>query len=130
VEVVCVPKGPFPKSARLLKHASFDQVYRKGQRHFSADMTVFYLRREPAKGGPRVGFTVPRALGGAVDRNRIKRRMRETVRRNLGRFTAPVDVVINPRKSVLTADFEKLVAQVERAFTVVQQKSGPSEAAV
>lgn len=125
--------GRFPRSARLLKHASFDQVYRNGQKHFSGNMTVFFLRRTPApetatevasRGmGPRVGFTVPRALGPAVNRNRIKRRMREAVRRNLERVQGPFDIVFNPKKTVLTAEFEKIEAEVARAFTVVQQKA-------
>jgi ribonuclease P protein component len=125
--------GRFPRSARLLKHASFDQVYRNGQKHFSGNMTVFFLRRTPApetatevasRGmGPRVGFTVPRALGPAVNRNRIKRRMREAVRRNLERLQGPFDIVFNPKKTVLTAEFEKIEAEVARAFTVVQQKA-------
>jgi ribonuclease P protein component len=125
--------GPFPRSARLLKHASFDQVYRNGQKHFSGNMTVFFLRRtlapEAATGvastgtAPRVGFTVPRALGPAVDRNRIKRRMREAVRRNLNVLQGPFDVVFNPKKTVLTAEFQKIEAEVARAFTVVQQKA-------
>jgi ribonuclease P protein component len=124
--------GSFPRSARLLKHASFDQVYRNGQKHFSGNMTVFFLRRtlapELANGpeppsGPRIGFTVPRALGPAVDRNRIRRRMREAVRRNLVHLQAPVDVVVNPKKTILTAEFDKIEAEVARAFTVVQQKA-------
>ncbi|PYX73212.1 MAG: hypothetical protein DMG72_13440, partial [Acidobacteria bacterium] len=56
--------GRFPRSARLLRHADFERVY-KGRRHFSPYMTVFYLRRDQGE-GPRVGFTVGRALGGAV----------------------------------------------------------------
>jgi|SRR3954447_5529045 len=130
--------GPFPRSARLLKHASFDQVYRNGQKHFSGNMTVFFLRRPlvskaapdfAGEGGPRVGFTVPRALGPAVDRNRIKRRMREAVRRNLGQLHGPIDIVFNPKKTVLTAEFENIEAEVTRAFTVVQQKAREARAA-
>ena len=123
--------GPFPRSARLLKHASFDHVYRNGQKHFSGNMTVFFLRRtpvpetaaQPAWPGPRVGFTVPRALGGAVVRNRIKRRMREAVRRNLDRLQGPFDLVFNPKKFVAEIEFEKVEAEVVRAFAVVQQKA-------
>jgi ribonuclease P protein component len=124
--------GPFPRSARLLKHASFDHVYRNGQKHFSGNMTVFFLRRTSASeataqavvvSGPRIGFTVPRALGGAVTRNRIKRRMREAVRRNLGRLQGPFDVVFNPKKFVAEIEFQKIESEVARAFMVVQQKA-------
>jgi len=87
-------------------------------------MTVFYLRRDAAtNAGPRVGFTVGRVLGGAVDRNRMRRRLREAVRKHLIGLTASVDVVINPRKSVLTAEFPELMSEVERAFHVIQGNS-------
>jgi ribonuclease P protein component len=120
--------GPFPRSTRLLKHAGFDQVYRNGQRHFSGNMTVFFLRRVLAPelasvSGPRIGFTVPRALGPAVDRNRIKRRMKEAVRRNLALLQGPIDIVFNPKKTLLTADFAKIESEVARAFTVAQEKA-------
>ncbi len=85
-------------------------------------MTVFYVRGEA--GFARVGFTVGRALGGAVARNRIRRRLREAVRLRLAQLAAPVDVVINPRKSVLQADFAELLSDVERAFAVVMQRTG------
>lgn len=109
-----MPQGRFPKSARLLKHSDFDHVYQNGKRQFSGHMTVFFVARE--SGTPRVGFTVGRVLGGAVDRNRIKRRLREAVRHQLVALAAPVDVVINPKKSVLTADFAELETEVGRAF--------------
>src|SRR5207237_998616 len=74
--------GRFPRSTRLLRHADFERVYKLGRRHFSPQMTVFYLPR--AKGaGSRVGFTVGRVLGGAVARNRIMRRLREALRSRL-----------------------------------------------
>jgi ribonuclease P protein component len=121
--------GDFPRSARLLKHSDFERVYKQGRRHFSAHISVFYLRQViagPASGhqGARVGFTVGRALGGAVQRNRIKRRLREAVRRQreILRGAGAVDLVINPKKSVLTLDFSVVVNEVARAFDVIAKK--------
>ena len=115
----------FPKSSRLLKHADFDDVYQNGKRHFSGHMTVFYLRREA--GAPRVGFTVGRVLGGAVVRNRIKRRLREAVRHHLAELPVPVDVVINPKKSVLVAEFAELEREVVRAFEKIGKEKPTTE---
>jgi|SRR5579863_1621764 ribonuclease P protein component len=106
-----------PKGARLLRHADFERVYKLGQRHFATNMTVFYLEREKP-GSLRIGFTVSRALGGAVQRNRMKRRLREAIRL-YGLPSAPFDVVVNPKKSLLTADFKDLQAQVARAMQVI-----------
>lgn len=88
-------------------------------------MTVFFLPHTEAAGPgrPRVGFTVSRALGGAVVRNRIRRRLREAARANLAGLTAPVDVVINPKKSALNAEFALLVDEVRRAFQVIARTS-------
>lgn len=112
----------FPRNLRLLRRADFERVYRQGKRHFTAHMTVFYLRRE-ADGGLRVGFTVSRVLGGAVERNRMKRRLREAVRLRRPQNKIPADVVINPKKSLLSVEFEELLKEVEKAFAVVQQKT-------
>ena len=114
----------FPRSSRLLKHGDFQRVYQQGQRHFSTNMTVFFLRRQDEDAsGPRIGFTVSRALGGAVERNRMKRRLREAVRHRLGALHAPVDVVINPKKTVLRAEFAHLLEEVERAFATIERRT-------
>ena len=96
-------------------------------------MTVFYWPR-PEDGGAgskavmtspaglRIGFTVGRALGGAVQRNRMKRRLREAVRLTRPRAATNADVVINPKKSLLTVDFSVVVSEVRRAFEVIEQK--------
>jgi ribonuclease P protein component len=124
-----------------LRHADFERVYKQGRRHFSASMTVFYWPRPEIDATPemvertrtrvsaphmrphglRIGFTVGRVLGGAVERNRMKRRLREAVR-----LSSPVpveaDVVINPKKTLLTADFADVLNEVQRAFAVIEHK--------
>ncbi len=87
-------------------------------------MTVFYRRRSEA-GEARIGFTVGRVLGGAVQRNRIKRRMREAARANRAVLPAAVDVVINPKKSALTADYALLAAEVQQAFASIARLCSP-----
>jgi ribonuclease P protein component len=135
--------GPatFPRGARLLRHADFERVYKLGRRHFSASMTVFYLPRREADAGAkrataksqiasglRIGFTVGRPLGGAVQRNRMKRRLREAVRLTRPAAGTSADVVINPKKSLLTVDFTDVVKEVNRAFVAIEQKlAGKSE---
>ena len=86
-------------------------------------MTVFYLRRAMGE-GLRVGFTVGRALGGAVQRNRMKRRLREAVRLTRPRPGPCADVVINPKKIVSNVDFSELSNEMRRAFQVIEQKLG------
>ena len=94
-------------------------------------MTVFYLQRKPAEGpsaksasvsGLRVGFTVGRALGGAVQRNRMKRRLREAVRLTKPSTAPNADVVINPKKGLLAVDFDAVLNEVRQAFVVIEQK--------
>ena len=128
------PRGKklrLPRSVRLLRHADFERVYKQGRRHFSSSITVFYLRRPVAapgdakRGAPsglRVGFTVGRALGGAVQRNRMKRRLREAVRLSRPKPGPEVDVVINPKKSLLAHSFAAVVKEVGRALVVITEK--------
>lgn len=130
----------FPRAARLLKHSDFDRVYKQGRRHFSSHMTVYYLRQAEvalpehiatetasAQKIARVGFTVGKVLGGAVERNRIKRRMREAVRqrRVVLEGVGAVDIVINPKKSVLTLEFSVLLEEVARALDAITKKLAP-----
>ncbi|HEY6371768.1 MAG TPA: ribonuclease P protein component [Candidatus Sulfotelmatobacter sp.] len=118
-------KVAFPSSARLLRHADFERVYKQGRRHFSASMTVFYWPRPEVAvkdSGLRIGFTVSRALGGAVQRNRMKRRLREAVRMTRPAAGPDADVVINPKKSLLTVDFTAMVNEVRRSFVVIEEK--------
>ena len=120
-----MPGTGFPRTARLLKHSDFERVYKQGRRHFSPHMTVFYLG-QPADASPprspRVGFTVGRVLGGAVERNRIKRRLREAVRLRRSTLKNTVDIVINPKKSILTLEFALVLEEVGRAFDTIAKR--------
>jgi ribonuclease P protein component len=68
-------------------------------------------------GHPRVGIVVPRYSGSAVDRNRLKRRLRELVRTRLLPVAPSVDVVIRARPDAYTASFDALAVDITRATT-------------
>jgi len=63
---------------------------------------------------PRVGLTAGKVLGKAHERNRIKRRMREALRRHIGLMPAGYDLILHPRRLVLSMEFAKLEAEVMR----------------
>jgi ribonuclease P protein component len=105
-----VPPQAFPRAARLLRTADFEAVYRGGARRSSAQFIVF----SRANGGPRsrFGTSVKKALGGAVLRNRIRRRIREILRRNISEIPSGWDLVIHPRRSVAQASFAPLETEL------------------
>lgn len=105
----------FPKSSRILKAAEFRRTYDKGLRISGPYFTAFCLKLPDAE-GPRVGLTTPRALGNAVVRNRIKRRLRECVRKELWRVPAGWRIVINPRRSLAATPMAALQREIERLF--------------
>ena len=112
-----------PKSSRILRTAEFRTVYDNGIRLSGPLFVAFCLASKgPGRTSARLGLTVPRAVGKAVVRNRIKRRIREMFRLHRAEIGIQWDVVINPRKTVATVPWE----QVERAFRKVIEKCAPS----
>ncbi|MGA2039375.1 MAG: ribonuclease P protein component [Bryobacteraceae bacterium] len=105
----------FPKRVRLLRSTDFRRVYDRGTR-FSGPLFAAFCLRGTAEDASRVGFTVPRALGKAVVRNRIKRRVREAVRLRLDGLNQSWSIVINPRSRALEAPAAELEREVERLF--------------
>ncbi|HEX9202144.1 MAG TPA: ribonuclease P protein component [Acidobacteriaceae bacterium] len=117
---------------RLRKHADYQRVYQASRKQFGKQMSYFFLLRQPLgpDGNPvrgvdpdaaRVGLTVGKVMGKAVDRNRIKRRMREAVRRQLPLLRTPVDVVLHPRRSVIDLEFAALDREVATVFRTIQR---------
>jgi len=111
-----------PAWRRLRRRAEFQRVSR-GRR---AQVDTVTLQAQPrpaaqtAEIGPRVGFTVTRKVGDAVERNRIRRRLKEALR--AAQAIAPAtdcDYVLLARREALTRRFTALVADIERAFAKV-----------
>lgn len=118
--------------SRLRKHADYQRVYKAGRKQFTRQMSYFFALRPTL--GPdgtslrhsrpdtaRVGLTVSKAMGNAVRRNRIKRRMREAVRRHLGLLGGPVDVILHPRPNVLDLNFATLEREVAAVFRAIEK---------
>jgi ribonuclease P protein component len=124
---------------RLLRTAEYEAVYGAGQRRSSPQFAVFFRSQRAlaasranagapgnnaAGPGPlsRFGISVKKALGGAVLRNRIRRRIREILRRNRTEIPSGWDIVIHPRRSVAQAPFAPLEAELLRLLRSIAPK--------
>jgi ribonuclease P protein component len=106
--------------ARLQRHADYQRAYAGSRKRQSASMSWFMARQQTAyegaalPTGPRVGLTAGKVLGKAHERNRIKRRMREALRRHVDMLPEGFDLILHPRRTVLTLEFGKLEAEIVR----------------
>lgn len=82
------------KRNRLSRSRDFDAVYRHGRSTSTRFLVLYWFEREDDLGEPRLGLAVPRALGNAVMRNRIKRQLREVWRARLERIPSDRDYVL------------------------------------
>jgi ribonuclease P protein component len=114
--------------ARLRKHADYQRAYAAGRKRQSASMSWFLALQIaepvltlPGRQGSRVGLTAGKVVGKAHERNRIKRRMREALRRHVDLLPPDCDLIFHPRRGVLTLEFAKLEAEIVRIL--VQAKT-------
>src|SRR3954468_23715700 len=90
-------------------------------------IVVQALSREDRDGPIRIGFTATKRIGGAVERNRAKRRMREAARAMLPEYAAPgVDYVLIARGGVLTRPWARLLDDVKTALIRLAADSAPT----
>ena len=121
-------------ASRLCKHADYQRAYAASRKRQSASMSWFLAPQIPAfpaadfpdghpgnedlspgtPTGPRVGLTAGKVIGKAHERNRIKRRMKEALRRHIDLLPPACDLILHPRRSVLTIEFAKLEAEIVR----------------
>lgn len=123
-------------NSRLRKHADYLRAYAAGRKRHSAAMSWFLapqtIEGASAPAASRVGLTVGKVLGKAHERNRIKRRMREALRRHVDLLPAAFDLILHPRRMVLTMEFAQLEREVVRILQQAEaQAQGhvPAEAA-
>jgi ribonuclease P protein component len=119
------PDAASEPPGRLTRRAEFQRVSR-GAHVSGAGFTLQSRRREEAGASPvcgaRVGFTVTKAVGGAVERNRVRRRLKEALR-----AAAPLetegdhDYVLMARRESLGRRFAALVDDVRKAFRAARR---------
>jgi ribonuclease P protein component len=85
-------------------------VYREGRRRTSREFTIFL--RPNGLEISRFGWSIKKALGNAVRRNRIRRRLREILRLHRQEIATGWDIVIHPRTTAATAEFSALAAEL------------------
>jgi ribonuclease P protein component len=127
-----LPRARWERAARLVRKSDFEAVYHCGENVFrrggegadrrggrerggggrlkSSQFVVFYCANRSER--TRFGISVKKALGGAVVRNRIRRRIREILRRNYSEIPSGWDMVMHPRQSVARSNFAALQAEL------------------
>jgi ribonuclease P protein component len=121
---------------RLRKHSDFQRAYAAARKRQSASMSWFLASQTPVEGcgpaagggTPRVGLTVGKVLGKAHERNRIKRRMREALRRHVDLLPQGCDLIFHPRRVVLTLEFTKLEAEIVRILEQAKAEAARDKA--
>ena len=111
------------RANRLSRSRDFDAVYRQGRSVSSRFLVLYWFPHEdPA--APRFGFSVPKSAGGAVERNRIKRQLREIWQERLARVPAGNDYVLIVRaglpEAVSANGFEWLGERVDEVLAMTK----------
>lgn len=114
----------FPAELRLRKRCEFLEVQRHGRR-LPSDSFVILALAHP--GLPtRVGITVSKKVGGAVVRNRIKRIVREAIRRSRDILPEGYEIVVVARRESADLTYEDAAVELGRALTSLRHAEGPA----
>lgn len=111
------------KRGRLSRSAEFERVYRESRSHGNRYLVLYAFPRQD-EDGVRLGLTVPRKVGGAVDRNRVKRLLREAFDVEGTGVPPNHDVVIKARPDVRELAEREGLEAVRRALAELLSKAG------
>jgi ribonuclease P protein component len=117
------PRSARARRGRLSRSAEFERVYRESRSHGNRYLVVYTFPREDA-GGVRLGLTVPRQVGGAVERNRVKRLLREAFDAEGGAVPPTHDVVVKARPDVGELAEREGLAGVRAALAELLAEAG------
>jgi len=123
--------GRGPRRRRLSRSAEFDRVYRQGRSKGNRYLVLYaFPREDDSEDGPRLGLSVGRRVGGAVDRTRVKRVLREAFWEEAGRLPAGSDYVVVARPESLALAEREGTRGIRAALAeLVDQLDGPSREA-
>lgn len=111
----------FPKSARLLRSPDFKRVQSRGRKTRTPHLLVIYTPNQLA--GSRFGLVVSRKVGNAVQRNWVKRRLRESIRHRRHELLGSWDVAIIPSRNAPSLDFQTLDVELGLVISRLSHES-------
>jgi ribonuclease P protein component len=113
-----------PRRQRLSRSAEFDRVYREGKSHANRYLVIYSFPRETDDASPRLGVSVGRKVGGAVERNRVKRLLREAFWATADELPDGHDFVVVARPDSAELASREGESGVERSLRELLEKAG------
>ena len=119
-----------PADRRLTRPHSFRRAVKAGRRAGARTLVTHLATAEEAGGtGPRVGFVVNKAVGSAVVRNRVKRRLRHAAGARLSLLPDNALLVVRAQPPAAAASYEELVADLDRCLDRSLKSEGSGQVA-